>query len=638
MNGYPVFLVLLGIYLAALVAVGWYHNRRQRCVADFWLAGRHLGTAAIGFSAAASWLTAGALLAVTGFFMLSGMGSIWGFVAPNILALLLIALFVRRIKNLPAITQPELLEQRYGSAIRAPVAVIITVVMILFAVADIKGFAFMLAHFYGLGPVAAAVIVGLAVGIYVTLGGFSAVVWTDVVQFSFLAAFTLGMAVAVASAAMGAPGAGVDLAALLGQVPDNWWNPLSVGLPTVIVFILAIIPGWITEQDPWQRVWAARSEKAARRGMVLGSGLITLVFAGCAVIAVGLNLLRPEIAALGFPAGMAAAEPALLDFIVGAGFPPMVVALCAIGLAAAAMSCADTFAASGASCLSRDLYQRYLKPDATMGEMLKVNRISVLLIVLAATVASFLIDSIIDAIHIATFIASAAYFFPLMGGLYWPRATREGALAALWTGAGVQVALIAVDLAMSPPMGPAYLETLSPGPMGHGVIAGMLASGAAFVGGSLLTRPAEPRQLAPFFPAMAERLASAVPDSPVPAAAEYSHFLAQIEERSNGGRTRLQFSLEADRPLVWPDVLHNLKAASPLWVTPAGLETAYRLTQADLLACVSITRGRGPGEIWFVSEPRAEDLARQRQAFFCAVGEVAAVLASPDGGRRMRQA
>lgn len=132
MDGYSIFLVMLAVYIAGLVAIGWYFNNRQKSVTDFWLAGRRIGPSALGFSAAASWLTAGGILAVVGYYMLQGMGSIWGFVAPNILALLFLAVLVKKIKNLPAITQPELLEQRYGSIVRWPIALIITVVMILF--------------------------------------------------------------------------------------------------------------------------------------------------------------------------------------------------------------------------------------------------------------------------------------------------------------------------------------------------------------------------------------------------------------------------------------------------------------------------------------------------------------------------
>ena len=631
MEGSQFFFILLAVYVSGLISIGWYFTKKQKTVTDFWLAGREVGALAIGFSAAASWLTAGALLAVIAFFILLGMGSVWSFVAPNILALLIIALIVGRIKHLPAITQPELLEQRYSSAIRAPVAIIITIVMILFAVADIKGFALVLEELYGLTPIYAAGIVALAVSVYVTLGGLSAVVWTDVVQFVFLSVFTIVMAVlAVGAATSGASYGAADLppitvSELFGDLPGVWWNPFSIGIPMVIIFIFAIVPGWITEQDPWQRVWAAKDAKSAKIGMVLGSLLIAVVFIGCAVIAIGLNTIYPEIAEAGFPAGMGLAERALLTFI-NSSFSPLVVALSAIGLAAAAMSCADTFATSGASCISRDIYQRFIKPDATMKEMLAINRISVLIIVAAATIASFYIESIMDAIHIATFIASASYFFPLMGGLYWKRATKEGALAGLVIGGLTQIGLILIDLAKTAPMATSYLETVHPVLVNHGIIVGMLLSAFAFFGVSLITKPSDTVNLAPFFESSAEKLALHDAQTVDESNPEYIRFLEILEKKITGERAHLHLNLESSATVNWNNFIEKLKSIYPAWVTPSGNDSVYRLTQADMLACVSITRGHNENEIWFASEPRTEFIDRQRKEMFIAFEEIEDVL------------
>ncbi|WP_022669284.1 sodium:solute symporter family protein [Desulfospira joergensenii] len=497
MNAFHLFLLVLFVYLSFLILTGLYFNKRQVSQTDFWLAGKSAGVFSLGFSAAASWLTAGALLAVIGFFILLGTGSVWGFVAPNILALFIIGLFVKKIKALPAVTQPELLELRYGRFLRLPVALIITVVMILFAIADIKGFAMVLEIFYNVSPVYSALIVGLAVAAYVTLGGLSAVIATDMVQFICLALFILVMTVAVLSGAGST--SGLSLGQILAAPSPGWWNPLSIGLPMVLIFVLAIVPGWISEQDPWQRVWAARDEKSARNGMFLGSFFVALVFGGCALIALGLNRIYPEIAGAGFPMGMAKAEPALLTFIMEARFSDLSLALCALALASAAMSCTDTFAASGASCISRDIFQRHLYRSATPTQIRMINRASVLFIVFLATLGSFFITSIIDAIHIATFIASASYFFALLGGIFWKRATGPGAVASMWTGFIVQTGLVLADLFKTAPMAPPFLESIHPLFMGHGVIPAMGISGLVFVGVSLVTSPSEKERLDLFF-------------------------------------------------------------------------------------------------------------------------------------------
>ncbi len=80
------------------------------------------------------------------------------------------------------------------------VSIIITVVMILlFAVAYIKGFAMVLEIFYGFCPVSLTLIAGLAVAVSVTLGGLSAVIATDVIQFICLSLFILTMTCVVMS-------------------------------------------------------------------------------------------------------------------------------------------------------------------------------------------------------------------------------------------------------------------------------------------------------------------------------------------------------------------------------------------------------------------------------------------------------
>ncbi len=584
MGSLGLFVLALSFYIAFLVISGIYFSKKTHSLTDFWLAGKGAGWLPLGFSSAASWLTAGALLAVTGFFMLLGAGSIWGFVTPNILALIGIAFFVSKIRQVPAITQPELLELRYGKGIRLPVAMIITVVMILFAVSDIKGFALVLEIFYGVSPVYSALIVGLAVAVYVTLGGLSAVIATDIIQFLCLCGFILFMTFITLSGASDT--AGMNFAELAGNVPENWWNPMSIGLPMVMIFIIAIVPGWITEQDPWQRVWAAKDNASARKGMLFGAVLVSIVFGGCCLIALSLNVLYPEIAAMGFPMGMAKAEPALLSFILDRGFSDMALALCAVALATAAMSCADTFAASGGSCISRDIYQRQIKPHATLKEMRRVNRISVLIIVGLATLGSFFINNIIDAIHMATFIASASYVFPLMGGLYWKRATREGATLSMITGFVLESSMIVLDLVKTVPMAPPFLESIHPVFMGHGVIIAMAASGLVFVLVSLATKPSEEMRLAPFFSDAAEKLVTQVGEH----ISVDSELLSLIDVRILGNRTILQMEVEEASGFSWQNLIKQLMDTGS-WAAMAGTDTIRYYFRSNSVNFVSLSRG-----------------------------------------------
>ena len=263
MDAYSLFLIFLAIYIAVLLGIGLYFSGRQKSVTDFWLAGRELGPITIGFSAASSWITASALLLATGLFLLIGVGSIWIWVFPNIAGLIIIAAISGRIKNIPALTQPELMEIRYDPMIRAPVALAVTIMMILFSVTDFIGFKLVLGTFFGIDPFYAVALMAVSVALYVSVGGFRAVVWTDVVQYLLLA----GLAIYVAALALDlSAGKGVTLLAAASALGTDWWDPLLLGgLMGALVFLVALLPGWVAEQDPWQKIWAARDKRSARQ-------------------------------------------------------------------------------------------------------------------------------------------------------------------------------------------------------------------------------------------------------------------------------------------------------------------------------------------------------------------------------------
>ena len=398
----------------------------------------------------------------------------------------------------------------------------------------------------------------------------------------------------------------------------------------VLIFICAIVPGWVTEQDPWQRVWATRNERSARNGMAFGAVLVALVFAGCAAIAIGLNALYPDIAAMGFPMGMRRAEPALLTFIMERAGSALPVALCAVALATAAMSCTDTFAASGASCLARDVYQRYLRPSATMREMRLVNRAAVLVIVASATAASFLIHSIIDAIHIATFIASASYFFVLVGGLYWRRATGAGAAASLCAGFTVQVALVWLDISRSTPLGAPYLESMHPILMGHGVIVAMLISGGVFAGVSLATRPSPQVRLVPFFKAEADAFAAVLKDREDGCRNDRIDG-GEVVVRRSGGMVRLHAD-DVLVPELWEALIAALSSEDDRWVRECGADAVCRYGGGEFLTRVTVTRGDGPATLWFAAEGPESHCEGLAQAMLKARNEARLALRRISGG------
>ncbi len=624
MDAYSLFLIFLAIYIAILLGIGLYFSRRQKSVTDFWLAGRELGPITIGFSAASAWITASALLLSTGLFLLIGVGSIWIWVFPNVAGLIIIAAISGRIKNIPALTQPELMEIRYDPMIRAPVAVAVTIMMILFSVTDFIGFKLVLGTFFGIDPFFAVLLMAVSVALYVSVGGFRAVVWTDILQYILLA----GLAVYVAALALDLTATkGVTLLVAASALGTEWWDPLLLGgLMGALVFLVALLPGWVAEQDPWQKIWAARDAPSAKRGMMLGSVLLALVYLCCFLTAIGLSVLYPR------PTGEVEAEMLYLK-LISDNVSPVFLALLSIGFAAASMSCTDTFATSAASCISRDLVQRHLRPAATMKEMLVINRILVIFMIAVAAAIALNANSIVDAVIIATVIGTTSYFFPIIGGLYWKRATRWGAMAALIVGGGTQILLISYEQFWLKEK----LDSISPYLTEHGVLVGLTLSAIFFVGVSLATRPQPDIRLAVFFPDIAEKVFSRDLPHADRESARYRGIASLIEENIVGERSHLNLAIgygaagkgereDGQEGLPWVRFVAMFTEKHPLWFTPTGSHIVYRLSQADMLACVKMVRG-DKSHIWLSAEPRREQTERMKDELFLAYGEIEETLA-----------
>ena len=624
MDSYHLFLLLLALYIAALIGIGLRSSRGQRSVEDFWLAGREIGAANIGLSAAASWLTASALLLATGLFLFIGVGSIWVWVFPNVAGLLIIAAIAKRVKNIPAMTQPELLEIRYHPIVRAPVAVAIAITMALFAVTDFIGFKLVLATFFGVSPLYAVLMMAVAVSIYVSLGGFRAVVWTDAVQFLFLAGVAVGVAFLATRASVAG---GTTLATASASLGTDWWNLFILGgVAGALVLQLALLPGWVAEQDPWQKIWAARDERAARRGLVLGAALLAVVYLACLVAAVALRGIYP------MPAGEIEAEMLYLTFIQES-LPGGLVALFAIGFAAASMSCADTFATSGASCISRDIVQRHIRPQASMKEMMVINRALVIVMIAISAGVALHVESIVEAVLIATVIGTTSYFFPIIGGLFWRRATRWGALAAVIVGGGTQIALISYEkFVLRAPLETAMPEIAASGILAeHGVIIGLSLSALVFVGVSLATARPEAARLAPFFPDVGREVYGDGALNADRTDPEYGRIASKIEEKVTGERAHLHLRLDVapiladggriEEKLEWSEFLDRLQADHQSWFELTGKDTIYRLTQADMLASVKMVRGDRLS-IWLSAEPKREMIDRQKDEIYLSYREI----------------
>jgi len=262
-----------------------------------------------------------------------------------------------------------------------------------------------------------------------------------------------------------------------------------------------------------------------------------------------------------------------------------------------------------------------------------INRVLVVLMIAVSATIALNVESIMDAVIIATVIGTTSYFFPIMGGLFWKRATRWGALAAVIVGGGTQITLISYEkFWLKAPLETAAPKLASYGILAeHGVLIGLSLSALVFVGISLATARPEPARLAPFFADVVRELygdGALVADRTDP---EYGNVVAQIEEKVTGERAHLHLRLDIaplmtdggkiDERLEWNGFLERLESKHNAWFELTGKDTIYRLTQADMLASVKMVRGARL-QIWLSAEPRRDLIERQKDEIYLSYREI----------------
>ncbi|MEO1997816.1 MAG: sodium/solute symporter, partial [Planctomycetaceae bacterium] len=237
-----------------------------------------------------------------------------------------------------------------------------------------------------------ACVIGLAViaAGYTIVGGMKAVVWTDVIQSFLLLAAGIGVAVLTFDKIGGWSGLiSRDLQGaekmhlyLPSHHPELPWTGVFTGLLAMHCFY------WGTNQFIVQRALAARSDRDAQLGIVAAGFLKLLIpfFAiGTGVAAFYLfDEHRP-----GQTVDPDTAFPVLVQMVVPVGYG--VIGLISAGLIGAILSSIDSLMNSAATIVTVDVYQRYINPEATESELLRIARITIVVFVILAALMAMIV-------------------------------------------------------------------------------------------------------------------------------------------------------------------------------------------------------------------------------------------------------
>lgn len=421
-------LILLLGYSILLILIGLWMSRRVRGSGDFFVAGRALGPGLVFSTIVAANIGAGSTVGAAGLGYRDGLSG-WWWVGSVGLGTLVLAFWVGpKVRRLASergfYTVGDLLEYRYGAAVRGTIAALLWVGTLAILAGQLIALSRVLEVVAGIPKAAGCLIGGVVMTTYFTAGGLVGAAWINLIQLIVLVG---GFAVALPVALHSAGGWSVLMPAAQRVGPEylNFWS--GGGSGWALFPLLA--PAFIVSPGLLQKVYGARDARAVRLGVGL-SGVALLLFAFApTLLGMTARVLHPELS------HQELALPQLLMDDV-----PLLVG--AIGLGAlfvADVSSADAILFMLATSLSQDLYRRFVRPDADDARILAVARWAALWGGAAGVALAVVSPSVVDALSIFYSLVGICLFVPVIVGLYTGRAGAPEALASVAAGIVVTV-------------------------------------------------------------------------------------------------------------------------------------------------------------------------------------------------------
>lgn len=425
-------LTLVIAYLLVTIAIGLVAAKRVKNSADFAIAGRHLPLAMIVTTTFATWFGSETVLGIPAKFVNSGLNGVVEDPFGAGSCLILVGLFFAgKLYRMNLLTISDYYRERYGRTVEVLCSVIIMVSYLGWVSAQVTALGLV---FNLLSGGVVSMPMGMAIGVvsvlaYTLFGGMWSVAITDFIQMIILVVGLAALAVFAGNQAGGA-----DKVIALAVSQDMFKFLPEPELKEILFFVAAAITimfGSIPQQDVFQRVMSANSLHAATKGPIIG-GICYILFAFVPMfLVVSALIIMPEKAAQ-----LIQEDPQkVLPTLVMEQMPFIMQVLFFGALLSAIKSCASATLLAPSVTFTENIWRQFF-PHQGDKQALLAMRITVL--VFSGFVLAYAIamqgSSIYEMVSGAYQVTLVGAFVPLLFGLYWSKATTQGAIFAIVLG------------------------------------------------------------------------------------------------------------------------------------------------------------------------------------------------------------
>ena len=457
------------LYLVFSIGIGMYAATRVHNSRDYVVAGRSLPIYIVTATVFATWFGSETVLGIPATFLNEGMHGIVSDPFGSSMCLILVGLFfARKLYRMNLLTITDYYRKRYDRKVEVitGLAIIISYLGWVSAQMTALGLVFNLLS-QGVITQSQGTLIGAAIVLLYTLyGGMWSVALTDFFQMSIIVVGLLYI-LYVASSMAGGLGHVVQHAAQKGQF--RFWP--EANSRDIIAFIAAWITmmfGSIPQQDVFQRVMSAKNENIAVAGSVLGGSFYFFFAFVPLTIAYSATLIDP-----GMVSGLLDKDSQMILPQLILHHMPVFAQIMFFGaLLSAIMSTASGTLLAPSVTFSENILKPYLPHHNDKTLLLTMRVVVVGFAAIVTTFALYSNATIYQMVENAYKITLVVAFVPLVAGLYWQRACKQGAYLSIALGLAVWLPMevwLPEGTALLPPQFAGFLASLT------GMVVGSMA-------------------------------------------------------------------------------------------------------------------------------------------------------------------
>lgn len=429
-----------------MLGVGFFFMRQNKTPEDYYVGGRNMSSWHVGLSVVATDVGGGFSIALGGLGFTMGLSGSWMLFTGLIGAWLSAVLLIPKIKQLSTdfriLTFPQIFARHYGANVALVAGIISGIGYLGFTSSQLlAGAKLTSSTFDTISMDQALITMGIIAVVYTVLGGLKAVIFTDTIQWIILLAGLIFIGIPMSVHALG----GID--AVIAAADPQMLSLQNITWVQLVNWAITIIPIWFVGMTLYQRIYACKNEKDAKKAWFI-AGLFEYPI--MAFLGVTMGLLAKIAMEHGMLDGVAAGAsideetglPLLLKSILPAG----IMGLMLSAYFSAILSTADSCLMAASGNVVTDIIARFFHIEDRNN--LRISMIVTFFLGAIALLLAMSMDNVLDLMLKSYAFMVSGLLVPVIGMIFWKKRSAIGALAAMIGGGTTTLLLQHPDVSL----------------------------------------------------------------------------------------------------------------------------------------------------------------------------------------------